>query len=97
MAGDAPDIHLRRARRLLQSRLFFQDGSTRRGSRQELLTSPAPTRWSLSKWSSEWAKLQLLDERPDQYDNCGFRVPVIIVSPYAKAGSVSHTEFALRS
>jgi phospholipase C len=55
-----------------------------------LLRSPRPVEWLAKKWfSSDWEKLYLLDQGPSDYANYGFRVPAVIVSPYARKGFVT--------
>jgi phospholipase C len=58
---------------------------------RSLLTSTGPFRWLLQKVGM-WKKLQAIDTA-GRYDRYGFRVPAVIVSPYAKAGYVSSTAY----
>ena len=59
---------------------------------RSLLTSGGPLRWLLQKLGM-WKKLQAIDTGPGRYDRYGFRVPAVVVSPYAKAGYVSPTTY----
>jgi phospholipase C len=52
----------------------------------------APLRWLL-KHSGLWPGLHALDSRDGRYDRYGFRVPAVVVSPYAKRDYVSSTVF----
>ncbi|MGH3548303.1 MAG: alkaline phosphatase family protein [Pseudonocardiaceae bacterium] len=52
----------------------------------------APLRWLL-KHSGLWPGLRALDSREGHYDRYGFRVPAVVVSPYAKRDYVSSTLF----
>jgi phospholipase C len=38
------------------------------------------------------ASLENADEGPSTYDRLGFRVPAVVVSPYARAGYVMHED-----
>ena len=54
-----------------------------------ILDAPAPLRWLL-KALGQWEKIQRADEGPRTYDRYGFRVPAVIVSPFARRDFVSH-------
>jgi phospholipase C len=54
--------------------------------------STGPLRW-LVKHSGLWPRLRALDSRDGRYDRYGFRVPAVVVSPYAKRDYVSSTLF----
>ncbi len=49
-------------------------------------------RW-LVKHSGLWSRLRALDSRDGRYDRYGFRVPAVVVCPYAKRDYVSSTLF----
>jgi phospholipase C len=55
---------------------------------QTILERYALLRWLLSL-TSYAKKIQAADEGPRTYDRLGFRVPAVIVSPYARPGYVS--------
>ncbi len=59
---------------------------------RSLLTSGGPLRWLLQKLGM-WKKLQAIDTGAGRYDRYGFRVPAVVVSPYAKPGYVSSTAY----
>jgi phospholipase C len=42
------------------------------------------------RWTSWGKQIDLIDSGPSTYDNFGFRVPAVIVSPFARPGYVSH-------
>jgi phospholipase C len=54
--------------------------------------TPAPLRWLL-KHSGLWPGLHALDSRDGRYDRYGFRVPAVVVCPYAKRDYVSSLVF----
>jgi phospholipase C len=56
------------------------------------LTRFALTRFllRLTPW---WKLIQLADDGPSTYDRLGFRVPAVVVSPYAKKQHVSYTPY----
>jgi len=51
-----------------------------------------PLRW-LAKHTGLWPRLRALDSRDGRYDRYGFRVPAVVVCPYAKADYASSTPF----
>ncbi|MBV9163530.1 MAG: hypothetical protein JO281_18715 [Pseudonocardiales bacterium] len=57
-----------------------------------LADSTGPLRW-LIKHSGLWPRLRWLDSSEGRYDRYGFRVPAVIVCPYAKRDYVSSTPF----
>jgi len=59
---------------------------------RSLLSSGGPIRWLLEKLGV-WKKLQAIDTGAGRYDRLGFRVPAVVVSPYAKPGYVSPTTY----
>jgi phospholipase C len=48
-------------------------------------------------WYDHVAPKQLPDPQTSAYEGLGFRVPVLIISPYAKAGYVSHKRHEIAS
>jgi phospholipase C len=54
--------------------------------------STGPLLW-LMKHTGLWPRHRTLDSRNGRYDRYGFRVPAVVVSPYAKSGYVSSTLF----
>ena len=56
---------------------------------RSLLHSRGPLRWLLRQLG-DWKKLSAIDSGAGRYDRLGFRVPAVVVSPYAKPGYVSH-------
>jgi phospholipase C len=56
---------------------------------RSLLDSRGPLRWLLRQLG-DWKKLSAIDSGPGRYNRLGFRVPAVVVSPYAKPGFVSH-------
>jgi phospholipase C len=54
-----------------------------------LLSWSARWRWIFRRFGF-WKKLEQIDRGPTTYDRLGFRVPAVIVSPYARPGYVSH-------
>ncbi len=56
---------------------------------RSLLDSRGPLRWLLRQLG-DWKKLSAIDSGSGRYDRLGFRVPAVLVSPYAKPGFVSH-------
>ncbi len=59
---------------------------------RSLLSSGGPLRWLLQKLGL-WKSLQEIDTGAGRYDRYGFRVPAVVVSPYAKPGLVSSTVY----
>ncbi len=59
---------------------------------RSLLDSSRPLR-SLLKHTQLWAQLRTNDSAPGDYRQYGFRVPAVVVSPYAKPDYVSSTVF----
>jgi phospholipase C len=57
-----------------------------------LLDTTGPWRWLL-KHTRLWSTARQLDSPAGRYDRYGFRVPAVLVSPYAKADYVSSTIF----
>ncbi|HEV7887204.1 MAG TPA: alkaline phosphatase family protein [Acidimicrobiales bacterium] len=58
-----------------------------------LLDAPAPVRWALQALGF-WKKLEEVDDTPDRaFDQLGFRVPAVVVSPYARPGFVDNTVY----
>jgi phospholipase C len=57
-----------------------------------LLDAPGPIGW-LVRNSGFGQRLKALDATPGRYDRYGFRVPAVVVSPYAKRDYVSSTVF----
>ena len=57
-----------------------------------LLDTSGPARWLL-KHTALWKHLASQDAASGRYDRYGFRVPAVLVSPYAKPGYVSSTIF----
>lgn len=57
-----------------------------------LLDSAGPLRWLL-KHTPLWAQLRAQDSAAGQYRHLGFRVPAVVVSPYARRDYVSSTVF----
>ena len=57
-----------------------------------LLETTGPWRWLL-KHTSVWRTAKKVDTAPGRYDRYGFRVPAVVVSPYAKPDCVSSTVF----
>ncbi|HEY0717777.1 MAG TPA: alkaline phosphatase family protein [Streptosporangiaceae bacterium] len=55
-----------------------------------LLAAPG---WVQALLRSYLRKIRTEDEGPDQYDRLGFRVPAVIVSPYARPDFVTSTTF----
>jgi phospholipase C len=45
------------------------------------------------KHTSVWRTAKKVDTAPGRYDRYGFRVPAVVVSPYAKPDCVSSTVF----
>jgi phospholipase C len=56
---------------------------------RSLLDSRGPLRWLLRQLGA-WKKLSAADSGFGCCDRLGFRVPAVVVSPYAKPGFVSH-------
>jgi phospholipase C len=56
---------------------------------RSLFQSRGPLRWLLRQLG-DWEKLSAVDSGSGRYDRLGFRVPAVLVSPYAKPGYVSH-------
>ncbi|MCA1835480.1 MAG: hypothetical protein LC721_03725, partial [Actinobacteria bacterium] len=54
--------------------------------------TPGPLRW-LVKHAGLWPGLHALDSRDGRYDRYGFRVPAVVVCPYAKRDYVSSLVF----
>ncbi len=59
---------------------------------RSLLDQGGAVRWLLQHLG-KWNKLRDADSGAGAYDRYGFRVPAVVVSPYAKAGFVSHTTY----
>ncbi|MGH9126040.1 MAG: alkaline phosphatase family protein [Acidimicrobiales bacterium] len=59
---------------------------------RSLLHAGAPLRWVLQHLGL-WKGLRTKDFGAGRYDRLGFRVPAVIVSPFAKAGYVSSTVY----
>ena len=59
---------------------------------QSLDPNTGPLRW-LMKHSGPWPRLRALDSGDGRYDRYGFRVPAVVVCPYAKPDYVSSTPF----
>jgi phospholipase C len=60
--------------------------------RNLVLNAPRPVRAVLSRlFHTEFEKIEDLDEGIRSYDRLGFRVPTVIVSPYARPGFVTST------
>jgi phospholipase C len=59
---------------------------------RSLLDSGAPLRWVL-RGLGVWSKLTGADSGAGRYDRYGFRVPAVLVSPYARPGYVSSTVY----
>ncbi|HEY3811257.1 MAG TPA: alkaline phosphatase family protein [Acidimicrobiales bacterium] len=57
---------------------------------RSLLQVGGPLRWVLQQLG-DWTKLKAADTGAGRYDRYGFRVPAVVVSPYAKPNYVSHT------
>ena len=57
-----------------------------------LLDSHGPLRWIL-RATPMWRRLRRLDSSAGRYDRYGFRVPAVVVSPYARPGYVCSTVF----
>jgi phospholipase C len=57
-----------------------------------LLDVGGPAAWLL-RHMAVWREVQRTDSRSGRYDRYGFRVPAVVVSPYAKREYVSHTTF----
>ncbi|HET9187154.1 MAG TPA: alkaline phosphatase family protein [Acidothermaceae bacterium] len=57
-----------------------------------LLDATGPWRWLL-KHTPMWHTAKTVDTTSGRYDRYGFRVPAVVVSPYAKADYVSSTVF----
>jgi phospholipase C len=57
-----------------------------------LLDASGPWRWVL-KHTRIWSTTRKLDAAAGRYDRYGFRVPAVVVSPYAKPDYVSSTIF----
>ena len=57
---------------------------------RSLLQVGGPLRWCLQHFGY-WKQLRAADSGAGRYDRFGFRVPAVVVSPYAKAGYVSST------
>ena len=57
-----------------------------------LLDSHGPARWLL-RHTPVWSRLRLQDSAAGRYDRYGFRVPAVVVSPYARPGYVCSTVF----
>ena len=56
---------------------------------RSLFDSRGPLRWLLRQLG-DWKKLSAIDSGAGRYDRLGFRVPAVVVSPFAKPGYVSH-------
>jgi phospholipase C len=56
---------------------------------RSLFQSRGPLRWLLRQLG-DWKKLSAIDSGAGCYDRLGFRVPAVVVSPFAKPGHVSH-------
>ncbi|HEY1429982.1 MAG TPA: alkaline phosphatase family protein [Candidatus Tumulicola sp.] len=48
-------------------------------------------------WYDSVVPQQLADPQTGAYEGLGYRVPLIVISPYAKAGYVSHTHYEVAS
>jgi phospholipase C len=59
---------------------------------RSLLTTGGPLRWVLQHLGL-WKGLRSKDSGEGRYDCLGFRVPAVLVSPFAKAGYVSSTVY----
>jgi phospholipase C len=59
---------------------------------RSLLQAGGPLRWLLQQLG-DWTKLRAADSGAGRYDRYGFRVPAVVVSPYAKPDHVSHTVY----
>jgi phospholipase C len=59
---------------------------------RSLLDAGAPVRWLLHAFGKD-DDLENIDSGGGRYDNYGFRVPAVVVSPYAKTGHVSSTHY----
>ena len=59
---------------------------------ESVLEASGPWRWLL-KHTHLWSTARKLDTAAGRYDRYGFRVPAVVVSPYAKPDYVSSTVF----
>jgi phospholipase C len=59
---------------------------------RSLLGADGPVRWLLEKLGF-LKKIKDIDTGPGHYDQLGFRVPAVVVSPYGKPGYVSSTVY----
>jgi phospholipase C len=56
---------------------------------RSLLQAYGPLRWLLQRRGTDWKRLEAGDAGSYGYDTYGFRVPAVVVCPYAKANHVS--------
>jgi phospholipase C len=56
---------------------------------RSLLQARGPFRWYLERKGTDWKRLEEADAGSYGYDRYGFRVPAVVVCPYARANHVS--------